>query len=91
MFPSQISPYICLDSNNPNLPTMREFEAVNTESSENHSTSSIISSSSLTNQPSKFKGISQWYEENQPMAEEEVRHLIDEKPENVFEALKERI
>ena len=90
MFPSQISPHICLDSNNPNLTAVRESEAVNTERSDNHSTSSIISSSSVSNQQSKFKGISQLFEETQPMAEQEVCHL-EEEPENVYEALKERI
>ena len=80
MIPSQISPHIYLDLDNPNLSIERESEALNTESSRNHPTSSMISSSLVSSQPSKFKVISQLYEETQLMVEEEVCHLIEEEP-----------
>ena len=91
MIPSQITPRIYLDLDNPNLSTEREYEALNTKSSSNHPASSMISSSSVSSQPSKFKVISQLYEETQLMVEEEVCHLTEEELESMYESLKESI
>ena len=86
-----ISSHICLDSNNPELPTMRASEDSIIENPSNHSASSLSSPSSISSQPKKFKGISQFYEETQPMIKEEVCHLSEEELGSMFEALKERI
>ena len=88
---SQYSSYICLDSNNPELPVVRASEDSITKNPGNFSASSLSSSYLVKSQPNKFKGISQLYEETQPMIEEEACHLSKEEPGSVLEALKERI
>ena len=89
MLISEFSSYVNLNSNNSELHAMRFSEDSITENSGNSLVCPLSSSSLVSSQPRKFKGISQFYEETQPMIEEEACHLSEEEPGNVLEALKE--
>ena len=91
MLISEYSSYVNLDSNNSELSVERISEDSIIENSGNCSVYPQSSSSSASSQPIKFKGISQLYEETQPMFEEEACHLSEEEPRNVLESLKEKI
>ena len=90
MLTSKYSSYVNLDSNNFEMPTMSSSEDSITENSDNFSVCPLSSSSSTCSQPSKFKELSQLYEEMQPMNEEEEFLLSEEEPRNFLEALREK-
>ena len=75
MLTSEYSSYVNLDSNNSKMPIVSSLEDSTTENSGNLSLCLSLSSSTRS-QLSKFKEISQLYEETQPMNEEEAFLLL---------------
>ena len=91
MFISEYSSHVNLDSNNSEMPTVSFSEDSMNENSGNFSVCPLSSSSSTSSQLSKFKELSQLYEETQPMNEEEAFLLSKEEPGNFLEALRENV